>query len=477
MILAYVVAWLAPLLLGSALVVLAAGRRAAPRWSASLGGGLTLGVLLCALAIDMLGPVDVKVIRALLLPLMAALGATLALCAFARRRGRASMSTAPSTRLHPLAWGLPVLLAVHAWLIAGEVLLRPPYPWDAWAIWLLKPKAWMLDGRIGPFVDFARWFADDSGSLRTADAWAYPEAIAHLAIWFAAAWGSWNAIAVDVAWFVLWLALLLGCHGHLRDLGLDRTRALVAVYALGSLPLLDVHVALAGYADLWIAAALAFSCLHWLRWLERRGRGDLLLALAFACLLPTIKLEGWAWLLILVGTMMYERMPPRMRRVALLLAPIIGAGVGMAGLMRWPPFGWLFDRLDLSMDAATQLAHAPAVIAATATGLFAQYNWHLFWFAVALTLALRWRTLGDSAALRMLGLFLLLGCGFLFVLFVLTPAGRWAESYTVVNRLGLQVVPAMLVFTALLWRDATWSKGLAPAAPGAPHPPLAPSLR
>jgi len=104
-------------------------------------------------------------------------------------------------------------------------------------------------------------------------------------------------------------------------------------------------------------------------------------------------------------------------------------------------------------SAARLAARAPAVVAATATGLFAQYNWHLFWFAVPLTLLLRRHVLAGSPALRTFGLFLLLGCGFLFVLFVLTPAGRWAESYTVVNRLGLQIVPAMLVFAALLWRE------------------------
>ena len=147
---AYVIAWVAPLLVGTALVVLGAGRGAAPRWSASLGGGLTLGLLSCALAVDALGEVEVKAVRAVLLPLLAMLGATLALFAFARRRGIAPMRSAPPARMHPLAWGLPVLLAAHAWLIAGEVLLRPPYPWDAWAIWLLKPKAWMLDGTRRP---------------------------------------------------------------------------------------------------------------------------------------------------------------------------------------------------------------------------------------------------------------------------------------------------------------------------------------
>lgn len=472
MSLAYAMAWLAPLLLGGALVVLARGRQAGPGWMALFGSGLTLGLLLCAVAVGFAGSIEVQGVRTRVLPLLGVLGAILALIATLRRRDIVPAATPRMARMHPLVWVLPALLAMHAWFIAGEVLLRPPFPWDAWAIWLLKPKAWMLEGRIVPFVDFAAWFADPEGASRTADAWAYPEAIAHLAIWFAAAWGSWNAIAVNIAWFVLWLALLAGCNGHLRGLGLDDTRALVATYALGSLPLLDVHVALAGYADLWIAATLAFACLHWLRWLERRERGDLALALAFACLLPAIKLEGWAWLSILVGTMVYEAMHARLRRIALLLAPFIGGAVALASLMHWPPFGELFDRLDLGMDAAAQLGHAPAVVAATATGMFAQYNWHLFWFAVALTLALRWRMLLSSPALRVLGLFLLLGCGFLFILFVLTPASRWAESYTVVNRLGLQIVPAMLVFGALLWRTQT---GTSQAA--ASPTPQTPSLR
>ncbi len=451
MSLAYACAWLAPLLLGSALIALLAGRPRGAGWLAMLGGGYVLGALLCALAINLSGAIDIVTIRSRVLPVMLACGVALAAAAFAFARPHATRM--PSSRLHSLAWGLVALLAAHAWLIAGEVMLRPPYPWDAWAIWLLKPKAWMLEGRIGPFVDFTRWLGDRGSGLRTADAWAYPEAIAHLAVWFAAAWGSWNAISVNVAWFGLWLALLAACHGHLRMLGLDRTRSLVATYALGSLPLVDVHVALAGYADLWIAAVLASACLHWLHWLERGRRGDLALALAFACLLPTLKLEGWAWLLILAGTMIYGGMPTRLRHVALVLAPFIGVGVAVASLLRWPPFNWLFESLGLGVDAATQLEHAPAVIAATANGMFAQYNWHLFWFAVALTLALRWRVLLVSPTLRLFGLFLLLGCGFLFMLFVLTPAGRWAESYTVVNRLGLQVVPATLAFSALLWRS------------------------
>jgi hypothetical protein len=461
---AYVLAWLTPVLLGSAVVALLCGLPRTPaQWAYVLGCGFVLGALLCALAVAPLGRVAVARIVPTLAPILLplALGAWV----WVWLRPRASVAAVPAEggRLHPLLWALLALLAVRVWLMMDEILLRPMYPWDAWAAWLLKPKAWMLGGHIDRFVGFDAWLADASGALRTAQTWSYPETLGRLAIWFAAAWGEWNAAAVGAIWIALWLALLCGTYGQLRALGLARDRSLIAVYALGSLPLINVHVALAGYADLWIAAVLAFACLAWMRWLQTRQAGHLILAGLFAVMLPLIKLEGGIWLLILAATMLYERMTPRIRRIALALAPVIGCAVVVAYLLRWPLVAPALDRIGLSADTDVLVEHAPAVVAAAAEGLFAQYNWHLFWFAVALTLAMRWRQLLRAPALRVLGLFLLLGCAFLFALFVLTPAGKWAESYTAVNRLTLQIVPAMLVFAALLWREPAPAEAPAPA--------------
>ena len=116
-------------------------------------------------------------------------------------------------------------------------------------------------------------------------------------------------------------------------------------------------------------------------------------------------------------------------------------------------------------DTARIVDHAPAVIGAVSEGMFAQYNWHLFWFAELLTLVVRFGALRRSHALSSLGVFLLFGCAFLFALFVLTPAGRWAESYTAVNRLSLQIVPSMLVFAALLWREPESADATVAASP------------
>ncbi len=463
---AYVIAWLAPLLLGSGIVALLSGRPRAPaEYAQVIGCGFVLGALLCTLAVAPLDGVAVARIVPIVAPILLALGCG-AWAWGLLRPGRAavSMITQDTRRLHPLFWILLALLAVHAWLMADEILLRPMYPWDAWAAWLLKPKAWMLGGRLAPFVGFDEWLADASGLLRTAQTWNYPEALGRLAVWFASAWGEWNAAAVGAAWFALWIALLAGCYGQLRALGLSRERSVVAVYVLGSLPLINVHVALVGYADLWIAALLAFACLGWMRALENGERGSFVLAVLFAAMLPMVKLEGSIWLVILGATMVYARMTPRLRRIALALAPVIGVGAIAAYLLRWPLITPALDRIGLSADTGALLDHAPAVIGAAAEGLFAQYNWHLFWVAVALTLLVRLRELRESRALRVLGLFLLLGCGFLFALFVLTPAGKWAESHTAVNRLSLQIVPTMLVFAALLWRERAPAAALAKGA-------------
>ncbi|HET7923883.1 MAG TPA: hypothetical protein VFL30_03240, partial [Rhodanobacteraceae bacterium] len=302
----------------------------------------------------------------------------------------------------------------------------------------------------------------------------YPEALGRLALWFASAWGDWNAGVVGAIWFALWVALLAAVHGGLRALGLARDRAVIAVYALGSLPLINVHVALAGYADLWIAALIALACLSWMRGLQTGRRGPYGLAALFALLLPAVKLEGAIWLVLLAGTMVYARMPLRFRRIALVLAPLIGGAVVLAYLLRWPLIAPALDRVGLSADTDALLAHAPAVIGAAAEGLFSQYNWHLFWIAFALTLVVRFAKLRESPALRFLGLFLLLGSAFLFALFVLTPAGKWAESYTAVNRLSLQIVPAMLVFAALLWREPAPSEAISAPPHMAEAAPLAP---
>jgi len=89
---------------------------------------------------------------------------------------------------------------------------------------------------------------------------------------------------------------------------------------------------------------------------------------------------------------------------------------------------------------------------ALANALWGQWNWNLLWFA--LPAALYWRraqwsrstTVRSMLALVAVPLLLLIG------LFVLTAAARYAQSYSAVNRLLLQLTPMLVSLLVLvLW--------------------------
>ena len=108
---------------------------------------------------------------------------------------------------------------------------------------------------------------------------------------------------------------------------LSRRTVLRGLSASISLPLLDAHAALAGYADLWVAVTLGLASLAWTRWLLWRERGQWLLGVGLALCLPAIKLEGAVWLLMFSAVVVLDLLPSRWRwRVAGGVAAIGGVG-------------------------------------------------------------------------------------------------------------------------------------------------------
>jgi hypothetical protein len=365
-------------------------------------------------------------------------------------------------------------LAARGWLMLREILLRPTFPWDAWDAWEVKSKTWFLLGHYVPFVSMTDWLAQPSAPVYTSIAWAYPSTLAWMQVWFASAAGGWNEPMVNLPWFALWAGMLLGHYGQWRALGLSRIRALVAVYALGSLPLLDVHVALAGYADLWLACLLGFAVLAWLRWRRDRDVGQLVLAVICALLLPAIKLEGSVWLLLCAMVAIYDAMPRHWRRWCLGVVLAMLALLVLVSRIELPVpgLGWVtitHSRIVVPSLGEYALHLHLGALAKVLGGLFLQPNWHLLWWLAPGISMWRWRAFQSDAALRHLGAFIILGFGFLLFLFTCTDASRWAVSYTAVNRLILHIVPATVTLLAMLCREQESGDTVpAPAAPLAP---------
>ncbi|MGA7298575.1 MAG: hypothetical protein WBW92_13845 [Rhodanobacteraceae bacterium] len=459
-----VLAWIAPWLLGMGTWLALCGRpRGHASWCTLAGGGWLAGMLLLGWLLLLFdGLVSPQHCVQQLGPWLAVAGAALAAGGWYWRKAPEPLArhAVVSRFWWAMAAILLALLAWHAWLLFDEARLRPLFPWDAWLAWSVKPKTWFGLDQWVPFVDFSRWLTSASPSLHTDVVPAYPEMLARLEVWFASGAGCWCDPAFTTLWPALWLAMLLGTYGMLRGLGCRLGPALLATYALGSLPILNTHAALAGYADLWVAAVFGLTLLCWLQWQRKRHVGALVLSLLMGLSLPTLKVEGGVWMLLWLTVLLLGLLPRHWRRGELLaglaLLAVVALGVAFGGVgLPLPGIGWVHvdaNQLLISDLNNLSLGWHP-VTGAVARSLLVMPNWHLLFWLTPLLLIWRQDRLRHSTGLGLMALCLLGGVAFLFVLFFLTGAGAWASDFTSINRLLLQMVPALVYLLALLFVD------------------------
>ena len=451
---AYFVAWLLPILVGSGIWFALRGARAAGDAFAAIGAGWLIGVFVAALCARFTSSADTEFAFSHAWPWM--LGIGLAAWGVAIARMRRTPAGAP-----PPVFATPVVVRIAAsllllWIlvrllsIGEEALLRPVFPWDAWSAWSTKPKAWFINGHVEPYVSMLDWLTHPTDALRTAASWAYPELLAWVQLWFASAAGSWNEPLVDVAWCGALAAFALAAYGYARALGLAPWIALALVYALVSLPLIDAHVALAGYADLWVALTLGLVSFAWSRWLIHREPGQRVLAVAAALCLPALKLEGTVWLLVFAAIVVFDLVPrPWRSRTVLSIGALLAVGMFAAIASGSLEIGW--NHIVIRSLGTFDLAWH-SVGGAMLASLFMLPNWHLVWYIVPVLLVLRRRRFGDDRAAQLLGCMLLIDFALLFALFFFTTASTWAQDFTSANRLILQLVPSLFVLAAVLLR-------------------------
>ncbi len=458
----FLFAWGIVLVVGAGIVALADGL---PRDRLALieviGLGSIVGMLAVAALVGSVRPEATAETFGLLVWPLCAASAAIWVLAWWRSRRTAGLASPVPVRMtlagHAVWWLLLVLVALHAWPLLVEEWLRPVFPWDAWASWVAKPKAWFLGGHFDRFTDLANWLAEDADGVRTLSAWFYPELTGWLQVWFASALGEWNEPLLLLPWIVLFVGFLAAFYVQCRRLSVAPLPAMVATYALASMPLVNAHVALAGYLDLWVAGVLALTLGLWLRWRNLHSPWLLGLAIGLAASLPFLKREGIVWLAGLVTIGVLGEVGPRWRHwvlggaVALVLAVALAAGAG------WIGFGGDWFGTESSADATgLDLAWHPGGLEPL-IALFTQGNWHLFGVALIGASVWRWRELQADPDVRLVALFLLGGLAFLIGLFCFTPAAQWAERDTAGNRLVMHLVPCCLLYLALLWRQGSGS--------------------
>lgn len=364
-----------------------------------------------------------------------------------------------TTRWPQILFGLLLMaLVVRLTGLALEVWWRPLYPWDAWTTWAVQPRVWAELQQMVPFTSPQHWLADANGSAYAIEAWNYPKTVPLLALWPTLAFGGWNETAANLPWLGCLLALGLGFYGQARVWGASPLTALIFTWLLLSLPLLDTHVALAGYADLWMATVFSLAVIAFIQWARDGDPWQGFLALTLALAGPLIKVEGAVWLLLFAPMLLAARLRGRTLWVVSGLAMLIGVG--------W----WLIGGTVFSIPGLGEFHLTPHRIQVPYIGQFTlgyrgswnpvvmnflvMANWHLLWYlalatlGVALNFAIRH---GLAAWQRAELTFIVASLLALFVLFFMTDAQRWAEQYTSINRVLLDFAPAFLFCILTAW--------------------------
>ena len=353
-----------------------------------------------------------------------------------------------------LAW-----LAVRFALLAVEVLSRPLYPWDAWTQWATKARVWYELGRMVPFARVAEWYAAGGSAYFDASP-EYPPTMPLLQVWNCVALGRWDDVLMNASWVQMAVALAFAAYGGLRLLGTSAVTAMVGAFLVASLPLANVHVALAGYSDLPLAAYYAAAALGLVRWSRERGARNAIVVIVLAIACTQIKNPGWFWAATLVPGALVVLLPRQGLRLSLIGFAIVAFALAALARLKLTFFNY---RLDLDFDPPWR-------------DLFQSYfllgNWNLLWFGVAGVLLLAHRQL-VSRALVPLTVIVIGGMLFLFFVFGFTNASEFIADQTTVNRATLHLAPLMVCFVMLAF-DAFARRAKTPDAP-APSP-SAPAL-
>lgn len=426
----------------------------------AVGAGYFVGAFLLTLWMRALSLAGLRFgVAAIAVPLLlAAAGAFY----FASRRGgewRAATRSALRALVSPpglhgtlrLAWMLLLAwLALRFAALALEIVWRPLYPWDAWIQWATKARVWYELGRIVPFERSDAWFAAGGAAYFDASP-NYPPTVPLLQTWACIALGRWDDSLMNWPWWQVAVALCCAVYGALRSLRMSALGALIAAFLVGTLPLANVHVALAGYADLPMAAWYACAVLALLRWSAGRDARDAWLAALFAIACTQIKTPGVAWALTLIPAVIVVLLP---RIGPKLVAAGLGATVFALAVLAQTSGTVLGYRLHLDFE--------PAWLS-LGESYFLLGSWNLLWYGAIAAALLAWRQLA-APPLVPLTMIVAAGLVFLFIVFGFTNAREWVADQTTVNRATLHLAPVIVVFAALAfqafarrWNAATTS--------------------
>lgn len=327
----------------------------------------------------------------------------------------------------------------------------PNLAWDTWTVWIARAKQWYYHGLSSDFVQPEHWLTQSTVLLNLSSH--YPDGLS-LIIYPIVAFNETIKPALLGLYITAYGFLVLLMSNRLEKLAAPFIIRLFLLLVMYSTPLLINHILLPGYADIWLACYIMLIMLVLLDYNDQPNRGLRLTLIAYALMLPMLKLEGWAWLLIFFFSHTIIMWFGLKQRVIILVALLATFALwlllgGISLNTPWGPFNITPTEINLFNKAYLSFTYTQ-VSEAIINGLFWQFNWSLLWFGLPFLVAYMVMK-KHSKALQVSHLFFIIAFITFLVLFYLTPAAKYALDFTAVNRILLQLMPCyiFLLFTLL----------------------------
>jgi hypothetical protein len=343
------------------------------------------------------------------------------------------------------------LIASRLVTLGLEVVLRPIFAWDGKQHWAKQAKIFFDAGSIVQYVPFQQWLELGGKNVYTTVHPDYPNTVPLLQVWTSIALGEWHESLLNLPWVLCYISLGLIFFGQVRAANASTAVAVAVTYMLLSVPYLNIQVALAGYADIFMATCYLAAVAAFFNWSISKNNGQALLALFFAMSCLLIKNEGFFWLLSFV---------PGILLVLLGIKRGIFAILGLAFLLL--VFLWLLPG-DVSVAGqsleALNLDYRSKAWLPISRSFLVHDNWHLLGY-ISIAVILLIAFFATSSLPRVAPLAAIVASAFcLFLaLYLLTDHARGAAGYTSINRVALQLIPAVGFLTAICYLQLCRSK-------------------
>ncbi|MCB1582271.1 MAG: hypothetical protein R3E90_03770 [Marinicella sp.] len=409
---------------------------------------LFLGIFLHVLIFNMYQFIGLSNIMALYFTMFAVVLASVTIFFLAKKIGFHTVSIKPtSTNIIAL-----VFIAVCSSIIFWNGIQLPEMAWDSWMVWIGKANQWANHGVATPVYPFDEWL-NKPNSIYNESAH-YPDALPLL--YLLPKLLGWNSYGTLLTFHLIVFAMMtLLLVSRLERKGAPWYLQLILVIVIYTTPLLNNHLMITGYADIWMAMFIVIIMLTLIDYHEKGDNGVGITLLCYLAMLPMLKLEGWVWLLLFMIAHILVSLannPHRFKLLGIFIGFIFILWI-LGGLHLNFPFGNIIinsEKIEFLHLINAKISFSN-ITSEVLIGFFRQNNWSILWLGLPFLLVSFVANKQDKAS-QVAHVFFILALACFFFLFYFTQASQWAKDLTAINRVVLQLVPCyiFLLFKMLI---------------------------